>query len=132
MKILRFMSRAEATLLLTERTLVNEEDYGRNNRSTSTGFCFWIGDDPKEALWFLGGIVSEEICLIFEADENLFQHSRGVYADPFGDIFDTVVKEELCITSYNRITVRPVIAYLPTKDGIEWEQCSIKRALSLL
>ena len=132
MRILRFMSKAEAVMLSCGKTLVNKVDYSRNNKSTSKGFCFWIGDDPKEALLYLGGIVNEEICVVFEADADLFRHSRGVYADPFGDWFDTVTKEELCITSYNRKSVRPVMAYLPTMDGLEWERFSFDRAVFLL
>lgn len=84
MRIFRFMSFEEFKKYKEGQVLVNNTKHiGKTN---SIGFCFLDADefDIKEALHFLSGIVSFDICAVFETNKKL-NKSYGEYAKPIKD-----------------------------------------------
>lgn len=84
MKVFRFMSYEEFENYRKGQVLVNNTKHmGKTN---SVGFCFLNADefDIKEALHFLSGIVSFDICAVFETNKKL-NKSYGEYAKPIKD-----------------------------------------------
>lgn len=98
MEIFRFMSKKEFDKLINGEELINKTKHQGN--TNSVGFCF-MEDDPEYCYEFLSGVVSEDVCVIFETDEELNQ-TYGIYADPCGSFFDTIVKDEYCINKYDK------------------------------
>lgn len=81
MKVFRFMSYEEFEKYKKGQVLVNNTKHlGKTN---SVGFCFLDADeiDIKEALHFLSGIVSFDICAVFETNKKL-NKTYGEYAKP--------------------------------------------------
>lgn len=86
-------------------------------KTNSIGFCFLNLEEytPEEALHFLSGIVSFDVCAVFETEEKL-NKTYGIYAKPIkptgnamADIFNLLVgfnehfkANEYCIKSYNK------------------------------
>ena len=78
------------------------------NKTTSTGFCFFNLKDykPHEAIHFLSGIVSFDICAIFETDKSNLKERYGRYNKPntmlipcmFPQVFYAT---EYCTTKYS-------------------------------
>lgn len=84
MKVFRFMSYEEFEKYKKGQVLVNNTKHiGKTN---SVGFCFLDADeiDIKEALHFLSGIASFDICAVFETNKKL-NKSYGEYAKPLKD-----------------------------------------------
>lgn len=122
MKIFRFMSIEEFEKYLNNETLKNETVQG--GKTNSIGFCFLNLEDhaPKDALHFLSGIVSFDICAVFEVDEKLLNKTWGVYASPikkieddlayliniFNGFHETFKTPEYCTTTYNKKDFRLV------------------------
>jgi hypothetical protein len=82
------------------KNLIVGEDLRNNkkhkSRTNSVGFCFLNIDDftPEEAMHFLSGIVSFDICAIFETEKKL-NKTYGIYAKPIeesGNPFEDMVK----------------------------------------
>lgn len=115
MIIFRFMSMKEFDKYRNEKVLINNKIHEGN--TNSVGFCFLNIEDfkPEDAMHFLSGIVSFDICAIFETNINLSE-TYGVYAKPVketGNINVDFIKlllgfnerfvaKEYCITSYNK------------------------------
>ena len=59
-------------------------DRVHNAKTTSKGFCFFDLKDynPHEALHFLSGLVSFDVCVVFEVDKSKLKERWGVYAKP--------------------------------------------------
>lgn len=80
MEVFRFMSKEEFEKYENGETLINNnQHFGR--RTTSEGFCF-LGckeHEPHEALHFLAGIVSLDVCAVFETDEKFLKKTKGIY-----------------------------------------------------
>ena len=132
MKVLRFMSKEEATKLFFGERLVNNTDHSKSNNSMSKGFCFWIGDNPKDAFMYLGGIVSQDICVVFDIDVKDCMYSFGIYADIYSDdFFATTKKKEICVSAYSVSNFKPLCAYLPICEGLDWEKFSFETACFL-
>ena len=76
---------------------------------------------------FLSGIVSDEICCIFETNKKL-KKGYGVYADPYGSFFDTIRRDEYSTTEYN-INDFKLLKYCDKidifNDDWEWKDCKI-------
>ena len=112
MKVYRYMSKEELDLFRAGKTIVGHNHEGR--RTDSVGVCF-LGEktrvsrntefDPLRCYEFLSGIVSRDILAEFETDVEL-QEGEGVYADPFGDYFDTILVKEYSIPEYSNKTFR--------------------------
>lgn len=124
MRLFRFMSKKEFDKLLNGEDLINTTKH--KGYTKSVGFCFMEGveEDAEYSYEFLSGIVSGEICVLFDTDEKL-NESYGVYADPYGHFFDTITKDEYCIEKYNKETIKP-IKYCNNFDNIfcedkEWK-----------
>lgn len=84
MKVLRFMSYDEFKKYKEGQVLENNTKHlGKTN---SVGFCFLDADeiDIKQALHFLSGIASFDICAVFETKKKL-NKTYGEYAKPIKD-----------------------------------------------
>ena len=55
--------------------------------TSAVGFCFFNYADymPNEAYRFASGIVSDEICCVFEAERTFLDTCEGTYSDPYTD-----------------------------------------------
>lgn len=114
MKVFRFMSREEFEKYRNGITLKNDKKH--EQKTNSIGFCFLNIDDytPEEAMHFLSGIVSFNICAVFETEEKL-QKTYGVYAKPIkptGNPMEDIINllygfnekftaDEYCTTQYD-------------------------------
>lgn len=84
MKVFRFMSYEEFKKYKEGQVLENNTKHiGKTN---SVGFCFLDADeiDIKQALHFLSGIASFDICAVFETNKKL-NKTCGEYAKPIKD-----------------------------------------------
>ncbi len=115
MKVFRFMSKVEFEKYKHNFTLRNDKKH--DGKTNSIGFCFLNLEEytPEEAMHFLSGIVSFDICAVFETEEKL-NKTYGIYAkpiDPTGNIMADIINllsgfndhfkaNEYCITSYNK------------------------------
>ena len=104
MKVFRFMSMKEFEEYQVGNVLFNDKDHKKSGRTDSIGFCFMNYDEeiPELAYEYLSGIVSNDVCAVFEVDKSYLTESYGVYADPYGDFFDTRTKVEYCCQSYSK------------------------------
>jgi hypothetical protein len=109
--------------------LKNDTDHRKNGKHTdSVGFCFFP-EEPDDAIRWLSGIVTDDVCATFDVPDHLVTKSRGTYCDPdnsdnslgasLADIFSammgeekentvTMEKVEYCCTEYDRETFRLV------------------------
>ena len=117
MRVFRFMSMDEFKKYQIGNILSNDKnhrDYGQ--KTESVGFCFMDCDDycPECAYEFLSGIVSDDVCAVFEVDESLLTKSSGTYASPLIDDdvswFSTMDVDEYCCQSYDKNNFK-LIAY---------------------
>lgn len=114
MKVFRFMSKAEFEKYRNSKELTNNKRH--EGRTNSIGFCFLNIEEysPEEAMHFLSGIVTFDICAIFETSE-ILNKTYGEYAKPIKSTGDFMVDyirllcgfnerftaNEYCITEYN-------------------------------
>lgn len=107
MKLFRFMSKKEFNVLMKGDKIINNKIH--TGYTNSIGFCFMKGDtdDAEYAYQFLGGIVSNEVCVIFETDKKLTK-SWGRYADPHGSFFDSIIETEYCTNEYDLEDFKPL------------------------
>ena len=119
MKILRFMSNAEFDKYKKGDVLKNDKKH--SGFTDSIGFCFLNYEkyEPEYAYKFLSGIVSEDVCVVFETDKTLTKH-YGQYAEPYGSFFDTFIADEYCINEYNKDDFK-LIKYCYDYDKKHWE-----------
>ncbi len=119
MKIFRFMSKEEFEKYKNNFTVKNNKKH--KAKTNSIGFCFFNMEEytPEEAMRFLSGIVSFDVCAIFETKEKL-NKTFGIYAkpikstgNPFEDLLnlfsgftDKFTANEYCITEYNKKTMK--------------------------
>lgn len=112
------MSIEELKKLLNSKNLINNTVHKAN--TNSVGFCFMKYDEmPEEAYKYLSGVVSKDLCVVFETKKRL-RKSFGIYADPYGYFFDTVVKDEYCINKYNLKEFQIIKLAIPKSDG-KWK-----------
>lgn len=119
MQVFRFMSKVEFEKYRNNFTLKNDKKH--DGKTNSVGFCFLNTKDftPEEAMHFLSGIVTLDVCAVFETEEKL-QKTYGVYAKPIkstGNPMEDLMKllcgfndrftaNEYCITEYNKETMK--------------------------
>ena len=90
MKVFRFMSTEEFEKYRSGKKLKNKTNHKKQNhrKTTSIGFCFLSLDDfePEYAYKFLTGIVTDEVCAVFEVDdEKKLKQSEARYNKPLTD-----------------------------------------------
>lgn len=117
MKLFRFMSKVEFEKYKNRYVLINNKIH--KDKTNSVGFCFLNLEQytPEEAMHFLSGIVSFDICAVFETEENLSEtygiYSKGLKSsgNPRQDLIalllgykqiDTFKATEYCTISYNK------------------------------
>ena len=121
-KFYRYMSLAEMQKLTSGMELIHKGRF--HARTDSEGFCFLsektkassLHDEneyvfsPEECYDFLGGIVSSDVLVEFEANDDVsFTESYGIYADPMTDGWDDFIEAtEYCIPSYSLDTLKPI------------------------
>lgn len=122
MKLFRYMSKKEFEKLIKGETLKNNTHH--QGITTSIGFCFMKVDDnePRYAYHFLSGIVSDDICVVFETNKKLTK-SFGIYASPYGSFFDTITEDEYCTKEYSLNDFKIVEMAIPEfwKEEWKWE-----------
>lgn len=88
MRVLRFMSLEEFNAFNAGEVLINKLDHRKDGaKSDAIGFCFLNADNqnPEYAFSFLSGIVSNDVCAVFETNKALKQ-TTGRFADPDEDV----------------------------------------------
>ena len=109
MIVYRFMSEEEYNKLMRGETLVNTTKH--ESKTDSVGFCFMPmeQDVPEEAYRYMSGIVSNDVCVVFDVAEEELQESYGIYSNPNTFIWgDCVQKTEYCTTEYDKKRFRPL------------------------
>ena len=120
MKIFRYMSKKEFDKLIKWEVLKNNKHHQGN--TNSIGFCFMKVDDnkPRYAYEFLSGVVDDDICVVFETNKKLTK-SYGVYADPYGSFFATIIEDEYCTKEYSLEDFKIVEMAIPDSWKEEWK-----------
>ena len=79
MKMFRFMSRNEFEKYRSGQLLINKTIH--QGKTNSIGFCFFNIDDykPERAMHFLSGVVTLDVCAVFETNKRL-NKTMGTYA----------------------------------------------------
>lgn len=119
MKVFRFMSKVEFEKYKHNFNLQNNTKH--EGKTNSVGFCFLDIEEftPEEAMHFLSGIVTFDVCAVFETKQELTK-TYGVYAKPiestgnpmedllniFSGFTDRFTANEYCITEYNQETMK--------------------------
>lgn len=114
MILFRFMSNKEFQKYRCNNKLKNNKVHA--GKTNSIGFCFFNTEDftPEEAMHFLSGVVSFDVCAVFETEKQLHR-TYGVYAKPLdvrGDILadmtnlllgwtEKFTAPEYCCTEYD-------------------------------
>ena len=115
LEVFRFMSEEEFEKFKKGEILQNNKKH--TSKTNSVGFCFLDLKDykPYKAMHFLSGIVSFDVCAIFEVDRNKLKQTWGVYAKPiaytgnflidllnlYNDYEKKFTATEYCTTKYN-------------------------------
>lgn len=124
MKVYRYMSEQEFAKI-TAGVTIQSNNHFNDYATDSCGICFlpeenifWseileqrVHFTPEECFQFLTGIISRNAILVeFEVDTRLtnLTKSFGIYADPFTDSWDYLIKiDELCTNTYDIDTFIP-------------------------
>lgn len=150
MKVFRFMSESEFKKYKSGNKLLNNKDHNKidSRKTNSKGFCFLDIQEysPEEAMHFLSGIVSFEVCALFETNKELIK-SYGVYATPIkrtGNIQEDLINlilnyrlsftaNEYCTTEYSEKDFK-LLKFsknlweqwnpLDEQERLKWEECS--------
>lgn len=126
MKLFRFMSKEEFNKYINGQTLTNITDHNKDNnqKTNSIGFCFfnYAQYKPEEMLHSLTGIVSLNICCIFETSRNNVKRTQGRYSRAINRnsfLRETIIAHEYCTTEYSRGTFKLIKYAIP--DWYEWD-----------
>ena len=113
MKVFRFMSKLEFEKYKNDITLINNKKH--DGKTNSIGFCFLNIEEftPEEAMHFLSGIATFDVCAVFETEEKL-NKTYGIYAKPIkstGNPFEDLLNlfsgaNEYCVTEYSKKTMK--------------------------
>lgn len=131
MKLFRFMSREEFFKYIHGEKLVNNTNHNkdRNFKSNSIGFCFfnYAHYNPEEIYHSVTGIVSDDICCIFETDKDNVKLSRGRYSkayDKNSNRRDSFIAKEYCTIEYSKETFKLLKCAIP--NWFNWEKWNWK------
>lgn len=132
MKLFRFMSYEEFEKYCNNEELINTTNHSKDNcKSTnSVGFCFFNFAEykPEEMLHSVFGIVSCNICCIFETDRKNVRRTYGRYSQPVskGSIWRrTITAHEFCTTQYSKNKFKLLEWAIPewtNWDKWEWKE----------
>lgn len=132
MKLFRFMSKKEYIRFMNGEKLINNTDHKkyRNGACESVGFCFFNYAEykPEEMLHSVTGIVSMDICCIFETARDKVRKSRGKYSKAITrDSLEreSIIAKEYCTTEYSKETFR-LLEYAEP-DWFNWEEWEWKK-----
>lgn len=80
MKVFRFMSKEEFEKFTKGENLLNNTKH--KGKTSSVGFCFFDIENVeiKNAIHFLSGIVSFDVCAVFETEKKNLKKGYGIYA----------------------------------------------------
>ena len=100
MQVFRFMSKEEFERFNNGETLHNNTVH--NAKCTSIGFCFFDIKDykPHEAVHFLSGIVSFDICAVFEVDKSKVKERYGLYHKNTDTLIPCIFPSRFYATEY--------------------------------
>ena len=140
----RFMSEREFDDYQNGETLRNTTDHRKNGEHTqSVGFCFFT-ENPDDAIHWLSGIVTDDVCVTFDVPDDKVIKSSGIYCDHeksdnswgalfedmlaamFGDEMPNVVKierTEYCCTEYSDKDFR-LLDYKYSERLLRHKQCN--------
>lgn len=115
MRVFRFMSNSEFEMYKAGKVLVNNNNHREKGfKSDSVGFCFFDESeiDIKQAIHFLSGLVSFDICAVFETEKNNLKQGYGIYAKPLSmtgilalDLYNVMTnREKIQRTEYSTTT----------------------------
>lgn len=123
-RVLRFMSRAEAGELLFGMDLHNDTNHAAHGNGTdSIGFCFALIDEDDGTIYSaarrLSGIVSMEVCLVghLKLDPERFSKGYGYYADHSTIIAQRVKLPEISGTDYSAKDFSEFKLWLPNPNA---------------
>lgn len=140
----RFMSEREFNDYQDGETLRNTTDHRKNGaHTTSVGFCFFT-EEPDEAIHWLSGIVTDDVCVTFDVPDDKVVKSSGIYCDHeksdnswgalFEDVFAAIRGEEMpnavmieraeyCCTEYSDKDFR-LVEYKYSEKLLRYKQCN--------
>lgn len=126
MKLFRFMKKEEFKKYINGETLTNIKDHNKedNRKTNSIGFCFfnYAHYKPEEMLHSLTGIVSFDICCIFETERDNVRRTYGRYSKAIDrNSFErtTITAHEYCTNTYSKYTFK-LLKYA-TPDWFNWD-----------
>ena len=122
MKLYRYMSEEEFSALMNGEKMVNESTHS-GAHTNSKGFCF-LGDPviicdelgmekhriaPLECLQFMEGIISTDLLVEFETNEDSVQlfEGYGFYDNPYNDFSTDILMAEYSTCEYDRNSLVP-------------------------
>ena len=121
-RVLRFMSRAEAGEILFGHEIHNDRNHGMlGNGTDSIGFCFALVDEDDGSIYRaarrLSGIVSMDVCLVghLKLDSERFIEGFGWYSDH--DRRERVKLPEISATSYSAKDFSEFKLWLPNPNA---------------
>ena len=134
-RLFRFMSHDEYDMLMSGEVMFSSRNHAARSRTASKGFCFLTVRDIRDILgfygangiedWrtvqfayeFLSGIVSDDVCVMFENVTTHLEDSYGVYADPMtDDWYGRITVPEVCTDAYSIHSMRPICAFEMFRD----------------
>lgn len=147
MQIFRFMSYDEFNKYRSGKVMRSKKDHSKKygSKTSSKGFCFLDTEDftPEQAMHFLSGIVSFDVCAVFETDE-ILNKSFGIYAEHIESDIDLLKllvlgieksfkATEYCTTEYDKRRYK-LLKYskdiwkqfkpLEIQNQLKWEECN--------
>ena len=132
MKLFRFMSFEEFTKYCNEEELINNTNHNKDNdnKTNSIGFCFfnYAHYKPEEMLHSVFGVVTCNVCCIFETDRKNVRRTYGRYSQAIDkNTLDrrTIIAHEYCTTRYSKENFKLLQWAIPewsNWDNWEWQQ----------
>ena len=127
MKLFRFMSYEEFKKYCKGAKMLNTNNHNKDNykKTNSIGFCFFNYAEykPEEMLHSVFGIVSCNICCIFETDRKNVRRTYGRYSQAINkDSLErrTIIAHEYCTIEYDKDTFKLLKYAIP--DWFNWEK----------
>lgn len=132
MKLFRFMSFEEFKKFDDGEELINNTDHNKdnNNKTNSIGFCFfnYAHYKPEEMLHSVFGVVTCNVCCIFETDRKNVRRTYGRYSQAIDkNTLDRriIIAHEYCTTKYSKENFKLLQWAIPewsNWDNWEWQQ----------
>lgn len=127
MKLFRFMSNEEFKKYCKGEKMLNTTNHNKDNckKTNSIGFCFFNFAEykPEEMLHSVFGIVSCNVCCIFETDRKNVRRTYGRYSQAINkDSLErkTIIAHEFCTTEYDKDTFKLLKYAIP--DWFNWDK----------